>query len=348
MDLPRNAPTMEDELDYLLSQVSDSDLHELLDDDSAQLHHQALSAGAPVAAASIQPHPLQLSSNNGEGRFATFKTDADVEAAQASATPLNTTKSTNWAVKIWREWTTHRRKHCYAVNCPPHILLCTRHQLNQWLSKFVLEVRRQDGEPYPPQTLYQICCGLQRYVRELHPDFNFMKDPQLAGFQRTLDGEMKRLRSVGLGAKRRQAEPIQVSEENVLWEKGLLGCTTPQVLVDTMVFLCGLYFALRSGQEHRSLTLDQLELFEPDDGPAYLLYTENASKNNTGGLAQCKVQPKHVVHHSIVQLFKNTANIDHQAKKNSAFYLTPLKKPKGDIWLEPPPLAITHCQKQCM
>ena len=30
MDLPRNAPTMEDELDYLLSQVSDSDLHELL------------------------------------------------------------------------------------------------------------------------------------------------------------------------------------------------------------------------------------------------------------------------------------------------------------------------------
>ena len=62
------------------------------DDDSAQLHHQVLSAGAPVAAASIQPHPLQLSSNNGEGIFATFKTDADIEDAQASATPLNTAK----------------------------------------------------------------------------------------------------------------------------------------------------------------------------------------------------------------------------------------------------------------
>ena len=86
MDVPTNAPTMEDELDYLLSQVSDSDLHELLDDDSAQLHHQALSAGAPIAAASIQPHPLQLSNNNGEGRFATFKTDADVEAASMAYT----------------------------------------------------------------------------------------------------------------------------------------------------------------------------------------------------------------------------------------------------------------------
>ena len=65
-----------------------------------------------------------------------------------------------------------------------------------------------------------------------------------------------------------------------------------------MVFLCGLYFALRSVQEHRSLTFDQLELFGPDDGPAYLLYTENASKNNTGSLAQRKVQPKQVIYHS--------------------------------------------------
>ena len=54
MDLPqtsRNVNTLEDELNYLLSEVSDSDLHELLgDDDSTQLPQQALSAG--VAATS--------------------------------------------------------------------------------------------------------------------------------------------------------------------------------------------------------------------------------------------------------------------------------------------------------
>ena len=74
MDLPptsRNTNTLEDELDYLLSQVSDNDLHKLLNDDSAQLNQQVLSTGAAVAAAllqSTQSHPLQLSSNNGEGR----------------------------------------------------------------------------------------------------------------------------------------------------------------------------------------------------------------------------------------------------------------------------------------
>ena len=34
--------------------------------------------------------------------------------------------------------------------------------LNHWLSKFVLEARKADGEPYPPNTLYQICSGLLR------------------------------------------------------------------------------------------------------------------------------------------------------------------------------------------
>ncbi len=67
---------------------------------------------------------------------------------------------------------------------------------------------------------------------------------------------MKRLQSKGLGSKKRQAEPLSLDEEEILWEKGLLGDKDPHTLLDTtMVFCNGLYFALRSGREHRQLRL---------------------------------------------------------------------------------------------
>ena len=71
---------------------------------------------------------------------------------------------------------------------------------------------------------------------------------------------MKRLRSSGLGVKKRQAEPITIEEENILWEKGVLGEHDSQTLLDTVLFLCGIHFALRSGLEHRNLRLSQFEV----------------------------------------------------------------------------------------
>ena len=45
----------------------------------------------------------------------------------------------------------------------------------------------------------------------------------------------------------KKAEPITFEEEKILSEKGILGERTPQSLLDTMVYMNGLYFALRGG-----------------------------------------------------------------------------------------------------
>ena len=56
-------------------------------------------------------------------------------------------------------------------------------------------------------------CGLQRHIREVNPEINFFSDPQFDFFKKVLDSEMKRLRSLGYGVKKKQAEPLSVEEE---------------------------------------------------------------------------------------------------------------------------------------
>ena len=64
---------------------------------------------------------------------------------------------------------------------------------------------------------------------------------------------MKRLQSAGIDSKQKQAEPLTCTDVDTLWEKKLLEDATPQSLLDTIVSFNGLYFTLRSRQEHRQL-----------------------------------------------------------------------------------------------
>ena len=110
------------------------------------------------------------------------------------------------------------------------------------MSRFVLEVRKKDGSEYRPNTLHHICCGILRHLRESgRPDIDIFKDSLFADFRATLDGEMKQLQSLGIGAKKRQAESLTEEEEERLWQTGQLGEHSPQALLDTMLFMHGVY-----------------------------------------------------------------------------------------------------------
>ena len=119
------------------------------------------------------------------------------------------------------------------------------------LSRFVLEVCKANGDPYPPNSLYQLVCGLQWHLRNHgRANVKLFEDPALHGFRSTLDGEMKRLNATENYVHKKQAQPISHEQEDRLWELGLLGENNAQVLLNTMVFQVGFYFTLRRGNEH--------------------------------------------------------------------------------------------------
>lgn len=133
--------------------------------------------------------------------------DKQVNEAQQQAIPENTKPGkppTGPSTCGKLAWSTHR----WSVNrirCPSHLLIMANNvykwELNYFrMTQFVMEVRRLDGKEYPSNTLHQICCGILHYVCEIVPDMDFFKDPEFSELQKTLDSEMKRLRSLGLGA----------------------------------------------------------------------------------------------------------------------------------------------------
>ena len=87
--------------------------------------------------------------------------------------PLNTKHNAAWAVRVWKEWADERNSKAPAdENVQSDICKVRDVELRHWLAKFVIE-----GECYPPNTLYQLCCALLRYPRNNgRPALNFLED----------------------------------------------------------------------------------------------------------------------------------------------------------------------------
>ena len=209
-------------------------------------------------------------------RFAKPTSKEDLAAVWKPSMPKRTQDDTAYCVKVWKEWWHCRVGKAAQENNP--ITSMRRPVMQELLSQFVIEMRKKDGSEYPPNTIYHICCGIMCYLRSNgHPGIDLCKDISFSDFRCTLDSEMKRLQGNGLGSKTRQAEPLTMEEEKMLWESRQLGDHCPQALVDTMLYMCGTYFALRSGQEHRALRFvpSQIELAKTDGERAFLRYTED-------------------------------------------------------------------------
>ena len=72
--------------------------------------------------------------------------------------------------------------------CPSDLLeRPSAEKLNYWLSCFVVEYRRVDGQPYPSSTLYQLLAGLLRFSRSKSKDC-----PNFSGQERSKISRLKR------------------------------------------------------------------------------------------------------------------------------------------------------------
>ena len=314
---------------------------------SSTLTASSTPSSSAATALSIYPAPPTSSYHQQQhSRFTVPKTNQQVQEERQNGIPKNTQQDTKFCLNLWEQWSLNRQS--TTGEQIGSILSLTPQQLNYWLTRFILEVRKRDGSQYPPNTIHHITAGIMRYLRwNGKPNIDLFKDPEFREFRDSLDAEMKRLQREGLGTKKKQAEVISEEEEDLLWQNGLLGEEDPKMLLNTVIFYNGLYFALRSGQEHRQLRLNpcQIEVIRKPGETPFLRYKEDVSKNNPGGLKGRKVKQKVVEHHAnvdnqdrcFVRIFEKYRSLC--PSDAISFYLQPARNPTATCWYSNNPLG---------
>ena len=162
---------------------------------------------------------------------------------------------------------------------------------------------------------------------------------------------MKEIKATG-EHKVKKAEVITEEQENCLWEKGLLGDQHPQQLLDTLISYIGLCFVLRSGMEHRRLRFypSQIQVVEPVKSRGYIMYTEDVSKTNQGGIAHRRREPKQVANEvhperCLIRFYKLYVSKCPADRPNEALYINPLAKPTNACWYQKTPVGHNMLQK---
>ena len=124
-----------------------------------------------------------------------------------------------------------------------------------------MEARKVDSKRYPPGTtcIRNLLHGISRELIKNKALFAILdkSDLHFRELNLTLDSVSSELHRTGIGVNKKSAQVISTDLEDLCWEKGSLGTSSPTVLQHTIFFYIGLHFVLRGVQEQHDLTISQ-------------------------------------------------------------------------------------------
>ena len=156
-------------------------------------------------------------------------------------------------------------------------------ELNRYVSEFIVSVKRKGGQDYEPSSLRGLFSSFNRYLKERNYSASIIEDIVFDQARKCLEARSTQLKKEGKGNKPNAAEALTDVEENILYEKNLLGISNAKALPTTVWLFNSVHFGLRGCEEHRQMTWGDVQLHMEADGTEYLEYSERQTKTRTGG-----------------------------------------------------------------
>ena len=246
----------------------------------------------------FQP-PAKKRAKKVKDRFGKPTSEEEIAKLAKGFVPENTKKNNSWALKVFNDWKSQRSTED-GEQCPDDLLENPDvTKLNYWLSRFVAEVRRADGNAYPPRTISQLVAALQRRMLENNPNASKFCNSHNTDFRdltRTCDSVYRKLHSDGVGTVVKHTPTFSIEDENKLWETGSIGTSTPKLLQRAVFFYIGKRFCIRGRDKQQGLGPSQ---FRRSSDPDCYTYVEHGSKNRVGGVAKLRIENKVVPCYSV-------------------------------------------------
>ena len=197
-----------------------------------------------------------------------------------------------WAVNLYSDW--HRNRIAVPGVCHQIVqanlemlYTFTQGDLCYSLSRFIREVKKPDGSDYPLNTVRDLVLMIQMYLHENSIYWKLLDNPEFVMLHNVLDNTMKERHGQGLGLHR-SSDIITLDNEELMFNKGVLGDESPLQLLRTVIYMVGMHCALRGGNKHNILRRPGFQsqfTFEHDQcGIERLVYCEDTlQKTNQGG-----------------------------------------------------------------
>lgn len=160
----------------------------------------------------------------------------------------------------------------------------SKEDLDKLLSKFYVEVRRQDGKPYSKGAYISIRGGLQRHLASEPWVLNHMlgSDPAFRESNSTMTGMFKLLSREGLDVTQHHAA-LEPQDLAMLKTSGVIGTHNPMALQYLVWLNIALHFGRRGQEGYRVMKLNTFDIKIDAGGRRYLEQIQSEiTKNHKG------------------------------------------------------------------
>ncbi|XP_029022708.1 zinc finger MYM-type protein 4 isoform X2 [Betta splendens] len=186
--------------------------------------------------------------------------DASTNASSNKVAAVEIPKlRSQYGVDAWKRWIQWRRTQpnlrnprfgSRPIELKEDVLLCATAELSYGLCCFIAEVKRPNGEPYSPDSLFYLCLGIQQHLFENGRVENIFMDL----FYNKFSIEFTNMLKAFTPSVTASGYIHSRVEEEYLWECKQLGAYSPIVLLNTLLFFCCKYFGFTTVEQHRQLS----------------------------------------------------------------------------------------------